>query len=395
MALNSSGPISLAGGVTGQSIALELSKSGTAQISLNDSDVRNLVSIVSGQISLSNFYGVSSLVLKGFYGLNADNYNVEVLDWSTEATALTGTGYTVNREIGTGAGSANNKGYWLGGGTTAAPINTIDGINFTNFALISTGVGLSYNRVYGASCRSNTTAYYHGGTVASGTYTTDASTYNMVNNTASTIGTAFNNAAFTDAGCNQVDNTTHGWFFNGLNSVSYPGGYAKRITFSTNTVADDGVRFGVFTNGSNNIATSYGGSAVRNSSDVWFRTLLSTVSSRSTGNGRDIAGLGNYEYWRKLLRRFNMATQSVSDVGVQSRGILNYTGNSTSGPSAGYSRGLVHTNMAYAAYSAPSVSDGPNVGLKLVYATQTETLLNIFQVASSRTTGTGVNSKYN
>ena len=394
MALNSSGPISLAGGVTGQSIALELSRSGTAQISLNDSDVRNLVSIVSGQISLSNFYGVSSLVLKGFYGLSSANYNVEVLDWTTEATALTGTGYTVNRESGTGAGSANNKGYWLGGGTTGAPINTIDGINFANFALITTGVGLTYNRVYGASCRSNTTAYYHGGTIASGTYTTDASTYNMVNNTASTIGTAFNNAQFTDAGCNQVDNTTHGWFFNGQNG-SFVGGYAKRITFSTNTVADDGVRFNTFTGGGNNIAVGWGGSAVRDSSDVWFRTLQSTSTSRATGNGRTIAGLGNYEYWRKLLRRFNMATQSLSDVGLQSRGIMNWTGNSTSGPSAGYSRGVIHTNFSSTVYTAAAVSDGPNVGLKLVYATQTETLVNIFQVASSSLVGTGVNSKYN
>jgi hypothetical protein len=54
MALQSSGSISL-----GQ-VNTELNKSATASISLNDADVRNLAAIVSGQISMSNFYGKSS-----------------------------------------------------------------------------------------------------------------------------------------------------------------------------------------------------------------------------------------------------------------------------------------------------------------------------------------------
>lgn len=63
MPLNSSGPISLAGGTSGQSIALELGQSSTGQISMNDGNVRTLAGVASGQISMNNFYGKSNSVL--------------------------------------------------------------------------------------------------------------------------------------------------------------------------------------------------------------------------------------------------------------------------------------------------------------------------------------------
>ena len=58
MTLNASGPISLAGSTTGQSIALEIKQTATAQISLNDTEVRNLAGVPSGAIVMpTNFYG--------------------------------------------------------------------------------------------------------------------------------------------------------------------------------------------------------------------------------------------------------------------------------------------------------------------------------------------------
>jgi hypothetical protein len=60
MPLNSTGPISLAGSVAGESIALELGRSATGAISLNDTDVRGLLAVPSGQISFSSAYGKSS-----------------------------------------------------------------------------------------------------------------------------------------------------------------------------------------------------------------------------------------------------------------------------------------------------------------------------------------------
>lgn len=60
MALNSSGPISLGGATTGQSINLELGQAATATASINAANFRALAGVASGQISLSNFYGKSS-----------------------------------------------------------------------------------------------------------------------------------------------------------------------------------------------------------------------------------------------------------------------------------------------------------------------------------------------
>lgn len=60
MTLNASGPISLGGATTGQSINLELGQSATALASINASNFRTLAGVASGQISLSNFYGKSN-----------------------------------------------------------------------------------------------------------------------------------------------------------------------------------------------------------------------------------------------------------------------------------------------------------------------------------------------
>lgn len=61
MALNSSGPISLAGSTAGQSIAVELGQSASGQISLNDTNVRTLAGVSSGAITMpTNFYGKSN-----------------------------------------------------------------------------------------------------------------------------------------------------------------------------------------------------------------------------------------------------------------------------------------------------------------------------------------------
>ena len=61
MALNSSGPISLGGSTTGQSVNLEVQNSATATVSFNDSKVRTLTGTTAGsQLSMpSQFYGTS------------------------------------------------------------------------------------------------------------------------------------------------------------------------------------------------------------------------------------------------------------------------------------------------------------------------------------------------
>lgn len=57
MALNSSGPISLIGTITGQSIQKELGGTGASQLGLLDSSIRTLSGISSGPVGLFNLYG--------------------------------------------------------------------------------------------------------------------------------------------------------------------------------------------------------------------------------------------------------------------------------------------------------------------------------------------------
>ena len=76
MTLNASGPISLGGSTSGQSINLELGQSATAQVSMNDTNVRTLAAVPSGAIIMpTNFYGKSNFTL-AFN--NADDINIFV-----------------------------------------------------------------------------------------------------------------------------------------------------------------------------------------------------------------------------------------------------------------------------------------------------------------------------
>jgi len=115
MTLNASGPISLGGATTGQSINLELGVSATALASINSTSFRTLAGVASGQISLSNFYGKSSGPSPGdayqggyFAGkisVSGVTYALVVaprstgrsfLVWKTTATSTTGTSSTID-----------------------------------------------------------------------------------------------------------------------------------------------------------------------------------------------------------------------------------------------------------------------------------------------------------
>jgi hypothetical protein len=60
MALCASGEMSLGGSTAGRSVNLELAKSATASIGMNDADARGLAGVASGAISMNCFYGKSS-----------------------------------------------------------------------------------------------------------------------------------------------------------------------------------------------------------------------------------------------------------------------------------------------------------------------------------------------
>jgi hypothetical protein len=119
MALNATGPISLGGSTAGQSINLELSQSATAQVSLNDTNVRSLAGVASGAIVMpTNFYGKSAVTIflsnlsiidftgggsnaSAGYQLTSGGIENEIVGASTTQTATwcTPTGEAVNYEV--------------------------------------------------------------------------------------------------------------------------------------------------------------------------------------------------------------------------------------------------------------------------------------------------------
>ena len=69
MALESSGTMSIGGSTSGRSINLELGRSATATSSLNETDLRNLAGVASGEISIDDFYGASATTV---YAIDLD-----------------------------------------------------------------------------------------------------------------------------------------------------------------------------------------------------------------------------------------------------------------------------------------------------------------------------------
>jgi hypothetical protein len=145
MTLNSSGPISLGGSTTGQSINLELSQSATAQVSLNDTNVRSLAGVASGAIIIpTNFYGKSAGATVNFndavvtaagvpsqsagYRINTNGFVYEVVNgvdtslgqWVTPSSA--GGNYEVFATVTSGSVSSGTTGSWVA--TSGSPLWT-------------------------------------------------------------------------------------------------------------------------------------------------------------------------------------------------------------------------------------------------------------------------------
>lgn len=145
MTLNASGPISLGGPTTGQSINLELGQAATAQISMNDTNVRSLAGVPSGAIVMpTNFYGKSAGATVNFidvnvtaagvpsqsagYRINTNGFDYQVINgvdtlinqWVTPSSA--GGNYEVFATIVSGSVSSGTTGSWVA--TSGSPLWT-------------------------------------------------------------------------------------------------------------------------------------------------------------------------------------------------------------------------------------------------------------------------------
>ena len=110
MALNGSGPISLAGSTAGQSIAVELGLSPTGTIGLNTASVRTLAGVPSGAIVMpTNFYGKSNRVVSSAtISANTANYTVNTAKAPSYSSGKTDFTLTINSGIVVFSGSTGS-----------------------------------------------------------------------------------------------------------------------------------------------------------------------------------------------------------------------------------------------------------------------------------------------
>jgi hypothetical protein len=139
----SQGEMSLGGSTTGRSVNLELSRSATAAICMNETDVRTLAGVPSGAISMNCFYGKSSgptvlgEVFEGGYYTGVVNIGGGVCyymllspnatgcaccQWKTTASGTAGTCSTVDGYLNT-YGAMQNVTHPAGNWTATRSIN--------------------------------------------------------------------------------------------------------------------------------------------------------------------------------------------------------------------------------------------------------------------------------
>jgi hypothetical protein len=118
--MNSSGAISLGGAVAGQSINLENGFSATAQVSLNDTAVRNLAGVASGAITMpTNFYGKSNTVNISYtFSANTANASLNLSSISGYVAGKSNITVTINSGVYLYSTSVSGYGLNITGGTT-------------------------------------------------------------------------------------------------------------------------------------------------------------------------------------------------------------------------------------------------------------------------------------
>ena len=128
MTLNSSGPISLAGSTTGQSIAIELGQSTTGQISLNDTAVRTLAGVSSGAIIMpTNFYGKSNRATISYtFSSSTSNASLNVTSISGYVAGKSDITVTVNSGVYLWASTTSNYGLTLTGGASGDTLSLVN-----------------------------------------------------------------------------------------------------------------------------------------------------------------------------------------------------------------------------------------------------------------------------
>ena len=131
MTMVSSGPISLGGTATtsglNQSVNVELGRSGTASINMNESAVRTLAAVPSGAISMSNFYGKSNRVSISFtFSSNTADASLNLSSIGGYRAGTSDITVTINSGVYLWASSTGGYGLNLTGGTSGDTLTVVN-----------------------------------------------------------------------------------------------------------------------------------------------------------------------------------------------------------------------------------------------------------------------------
>lgn len=151
-------------------VAVELGRSASATTSLGETAVRALAGVASGAISLSNLYGKSSVIQKGFsaggfIGGAIHTGSIRVFDFTVESTGTSSATLSIARSTTAGVNS-NDRGYYCTG-ITSGPVHyaEIDGLEFSNETSINPSATLALARTNAGATNSNTRGYVMGGSI--------------------------------------------------------------------------------------------------------------------------------------------------------------------------------------------------------------------------------------
>lgn len=291
MPLNSSGLLSIGGSTAGQSINLELGRAATASSNLNESALRTLAGVASGQISISNFYGKSSDITSqyGLFGGGMDgsyNYTNSSFKYGYSTTTSVVSTNLLSYGGGYGISAAGNTsaGYFMGGrDSNNNTVGTVSKFTYSGNS-VSAGSNLSVNRHSGTGFGNQTygiSASGLSGNLISNTW----SRYTYSSNAVSSHNTLSGCIDYPD-GCS---NATYGL-------LSQSGSTSFRYTFSTNVFASATFSGSTYILGSASTATSTNGYFVGDRSSLYwnFSSLSWTwISSNGLSQNFYAAAAGN------------------------------------------------------------------------------------------------------